>query len=189
MFTHLEQNSTVVLHPSAKPLGNRDTIATVMKRGIDLHVHSPRTSLHAGCPPHRAPNPSVKPSGHLDTIATVMKREIDLHVHSPRTNLHGGSPQHSRSAKSSGNRDTIATVMKRGIDLHVHSPRSSLHAGSPPHRAHNPSVKAIRTSGHNSYSNEKRNRFACSLTHLEQIPLVVLHSTAGQQSHQEIGTQ
>ena len=163
-----------------------------MKREIHLHVHSPRTSLHAGSPPHRAPNPSVKPSGHLDTIAAVMKREKDCHVQSPRTKLLPRFPPHrahSPSAKPSGNRDTVATVMKREIHLHVHSRTTSLHAGSPPHRAHNPSVKAIWTLGHKSYSNEKRNRFACSLTHLEQISTVVLHSTAGQQSHQEIATQ
>ena len=154
-----------------------------------MFTHSPRTNLLSGSPPH---SPSAKPSGNRYTIAAVLKRGIHLHVHSPRTSLHAGSPPqraHNPSVKPSGHLDTIATVMKREIHLHVHSPRTSLHAGSPPHRAHNPSVKAIRTSGHNSYSNEKRNRFACSLTHLEQISTVVLHSTAGQQSHQEIGTQ
>ena len=123
--------------------------------------------LHAGYPPHRAHNPSVKPSGQRDTIATVMKRGIDLHVHPPRKNRHAGSPLHrapNPSSKPSGHRDTIATVMKRGIDLHVNSPRTNVHAGSPPHRAPNPSAKPSGTTGHNSYSNEKRNRFACSLT-------------------------
>ena len=101
-----------------------------MKSGKDLHVHSPRTNLHAGSPLHRAHNPSAKPSGHRDTIATVMTRGIDLHVHSPRINLHAGSPPnraHNPSVKPLGQRDTIATVMtRRGIDLHVHSPRNGL---------------------------------------------------------------
>ena len=131
MVTHLEQISSLVLHRTERPTRPqshqdiRDTIATVMKRGIDLHVHSPRTNLQAGSPAHRASNPSAKPSGHRDTIPTVMKTGIDLHGHSPRTNLLARSPPHrapNPSAKPSGHRDTIATVMKRGIALHVHSP-------------------------------------------------------------------
>ena len=114
MFTHLEQISTLVLHRTCRaPRATRqqshqDTIAIVMKSGIDLHV---RTNRHAGSPPlHRAPNPSAKPSGHRDTIATLMTRRGDLHVHSPRTNRHAGSPPlrraHNPSARPSGHRDT-----------------------------------------------------------------------------------
>ena len=157
MFTHLEKISTLVLNRTQRTTNQQSLqdiatqyLATVMKRGIDLHVHSPRTNLQAGSLPLcREHSPAAKPSGRQDTIAAVTKRGIDLHVHSPRTNLHTGSQPHRGhcpAAKPSGHHDTIATVMKRGIVLQVHSPRTNLQAGSLPlFKARQQSHQDVRT--------------------------------------------
>ena len=63
---------------AAKPSGHRDTLATVMKTGIDSLTYN-KSNLHDASPPlRRVHKQAAKPSGHN---SHSNERGIDLHVH------------------------------------------------------------------------------------------------------------
>ena len=145
-----------------------------------MHVHSPKVNLHADL--HRSVlvqrahnqtgngnriSPETSYSNekwkyictctHLKLISTL----ISTHPSRSRERT-------TRQAMTSGYHQRLATAMRSGINWHVHSPNFNLHAyihGSVlVQRAHNQTGNGIRITPETSYSNEKWNRVACTLT-------------------------
>ena len=113
MCTHVNLISTLFFHTSVsiqraqtrKHKGIRASGYSIMRRRIDLHVHSPKFNLHTVLPHIRLDPESAQPESqrHQDTaweaLATVMRGGTDLHVHSPKFNIHATHPSRSRERK------------------------------------------------------------------------------------------
>ena len=148
MCTHLNLIFTLFFHTSdsilsAQPESQRhqdtarEALATVMRGGIDLHVHSPKFILHATHPSRsRERNPGrkhkgIRASGYCNEKRNRFCMCTHLNLISTLFFHTSVSIQRAQTRKHKGFWASGYSIMRSRIDLHVHSPKFNLHTVLP----------------------------------------------------------